>query len=368
LGMGPAEIQEHFDQMKAELLARIPSEPFFNSDNDEVNPLQEMWAKEMRMLKEDLPELLRREPNWDAFADDMTVELAGETLRGKDHFKKVVGWLSEKRRNLTVTDEIFISFDPMLDAFLTVFPNRKPIPRAQMGVKLDAVVLPFPLNVEAQITLHFNDKFQVSRVQIQKCIINRQMLHRMVDLPKKLLGEDWTHSFDNMFDPIKARLNETPEEEVERLRLEAYEAQLQEQERLSLREWQRKTLQEEKRKDEMLDAKLEARPAGTRAEAEAKIQVKVDEIRVKKKKLEDEGVKRREFGKDLELQKLTAELKALKEAAEESPQPQPQAAAANLEESLADADLESLADQFLQFLGGDMAPEAPSADKMPMAR
>lgn len=80
-GVAQAEIEERMNRVKAELLERIHSEPFNSSDDSDV--LQDRWAEVMKMLREDVPDLLHKELDWDAFADDMKVELAGDTLTGK---------------------------------------------------------------------------------------------------------------------------------------------------------------------------------------------------------------------------------------------------------------------------------------------
>lgn len=216
---------------------------------------------------------------------------------------------------MAVKDKIFLSFDPLLETFLNVFPNRKPVPVVQMDVKLDGFVLPLNLSLQAQVVLHFNDNFQVDRVQIEKCLINRKMLNRMETLPKLLMGAEWTHSNDNMFDRINARIAETPEEELERERYEAALAETQERLKWEEEMEEQMRLQAEKRREDALTELLrQATPDP--AEAQAKVQAKVDEIRIKKKELADEGVKRMELNANPELQKLMAELKELKRAAE----------------------------------------------------
>mmetsp|Transcript_147454 Transcript_147454/g.260798 ORF Transcript_147454/g.260798 Transcript_147454/m.260798 type:complete len:735 (-) Transcript_147454:47-2251(-) len=83
------------------------------------------------------------------------------------------------------------------------------------------------------------------------------------------------------------------------------------------KEKEKKEPAQEKKPKAAAKAKEPAAPAAEISpEAQAKIQVKADEIREAKKKLTDEGLKQKEINEHPEIQKLVTELKAMKAAAE----------------------------------------------------
>eukprot|EP00746_Dinoflagellata_sp_MGD_P117607 gnl/MRDRNA2_/MRDRNA2_53477_c0_seq2.p1 gnl/MRDRNA2_/MRDRNA2_53477_c0~~gnl/MRDRNA2_/MRDRNA2_53477_c0_seq2.p1 ORF type:complete len:394 (+),score=73.55 gnl/MRDRNA2_/MRDRNA2_53477_c0_seq2:93-1184(+) len=125
------------------------------------------FEKVIDRLKFDMPDILRKEPDWDIFSPDFKmIDHTGARLEGLLPAKVLVRFLHKVREQFVVKDDIRIN--PIIRSL-----DSDPFLLAEWKVQLGGVELQnSPLDIEAEVAFHLNNKNQIDYMRINNIQAN----------------------------------------------------------------------------------------------------------------------------------------------------------------------------------------------------
>jgi len=148
------------------------------------------FDKVVDTLQSEIPNILRAEPRWNMFAEDLTMtDQTGARLEGLEANKRLLSKLRVLFQDFALNDEITVQCIQAVTDFLLVF---------RWEVKLSGLELPFlphadmPATIKATTTFHFNGKNEVDLVRIDRWRVNGEQLQ----LPIERWAQDFREKGD----------------------------------------------------------------------------------------------------------------------------------------------------------------------------